>query len=98
MFTPEFDLFMAVLLGVLAVVFFMGKGRGILDAFSGKYKDKRRDPVEERKYQMAVGIFLVVLGVTELLMAFIQHPVMGIVCVVISVADLGYIMIYVRKH
>ena len=46
MFTPEFDLFMAVLLGVLAVVFFMGKGRGILDAFSGKYKDKRRDPVE----------------------------------------------------
>jgi hypothetical protein len=98
MFTPEFDLFMAVLLGVLAVVFFMGKGRGILDAFSGKYKDKKRDPVEERKYQTAVGVFLVILGVTELLMAFIQQPFMGIVCVVISIADLVFIMMYVRKH
>ncbi|MST81835.1 DUF3784 domain-containing protein [Bilifractor porci] len=98
MFTPEFDLFMAVLLGVLAVVFFMGKGRGILDAFSGKYKDKKRDPVEERKYQTAIGIFLVVLGVAELLMAFIRHPYMGIVSVAISVADLIYIMIYIRKH
>lgn len=98
MFTPEFDLMMAVILGVLALVFFMGKGRGILDAFAGKYKDKKRDPVDERKYQLAIGIFLLILGVTELFMAFIQQPFMGFVCIAVSVADLVYIMIYVKKH
>ena len=98
MFSPEFDLFMAVILGGLAVVFFMGKGRGVLDAFSGKFKEKRRDPLEEKKYQMVIGIFLSVLGVTELFMAFIQKPVMGIVCIVVTVADLIFVMSYVRKH
>ena len=41
MFGMGFDLFIAAVCIVLAVVFFMGKGQGILNAFSARGQQKK---------------------------------------------------------
>lgn len=97
MFTPEFDWTLAAIFGVLAIIFFMGKGQGILDAFSGKYKQKKMNPEQNRKYQFGVGIFLLALGIDEVFMALFPGVAMGIISIIVSIAALIGIIVYVRK-
>lgn len=92
------DWFLAILCLVLSVFFFIGKGQAILDAFSGKnYKKKKMNPEQNRKYQTATGIFLLILGVDEIFMALIPSTTMGIISIFVSIAALVGMIIYIRK-
>ena len=98
MFNSTFDWFLAGILFLLAIVFFAGKGQGILDALSGKYRDKRKLSPENRlRYQRAVGVFLIILSAVEVFMALIETPIMGIISIVVTVADMIGIVIYLRR-
>ena len=92
------DWFLAILCLVLSVFFFIGKGQAILDAFSGKnYKKKKMNPEQNRKYQTATGIFLLILGVDEIFMALIPSTTMGLISIFVSIAALVGMIIYIRK-
>ncbi len=97
MFSSTFDWFMAIVFIILAVIFFMGKGQGILDAFSGKYKPKKMEPEQNLKYQRATGIFLLVLGIDEIFMALFPGQLMGVISIIVSVISLIGIIVYIRK-
>lgn len=98
MFSPMFDAVLAAILGVLAIVFFMGKGEGILNAFSGKYAtEKKRTPEQERKYERAAGFFLLALCIGEIFMAIFETSWMGIISIIIAATGLILMMIYTRK-
>jgi len=92
------DWFLAVLCLVLAALFFLGKGQGILDAFSGRnYSKKKWDEQQKRKFQKATGIFLLVLGVDEVFMALIPTSTMGLISIFVSIGALVGMIIYFRK-
>ncbi|MCC6094357.1 MAG: DUF3784 domain-containing protein [Eubacterium sp.] len=98
MFTSTFDWFLAGIFFLLAIVFFAGKGQGILDAFSGKYREKKKlSPENQLRYQRAVGVFLIVLSAVEVFMALLENQIMGIISIVVTVVDLIAIITYVRK-
>ncbi|MDO4622812.1 MAG: hypothetical protein Q4B22_07645 [Eubacteriales bacterium] len=98
MFSPAFDWTLAIILFALAVVFFMGKGQGILELFGGKTNPAKKLKGEKsKKYQRAVAVFLVALGISEVGMATIHHPIMGMVSIGISVAALVGICVYLKK-
>lgn len=98
MFSKEFDWTMAVLLAVLAIVFFLGKGEPVLNLFSGKYARKNdREPEKERKYQNAIGFFMLALCAGEVLLALTEVWYMGLVMVGIDVVSLIALMVYIRK-
>lgn len=97
MFSPAFDWTLAAIFGVLAVVFFLGHGQGVLDAFSGKYKQKKMSPEQNLKYQRGVGVFLLVLAVSEVFMAAFPGFVMGVISIIIAVVALIGIVVYIRK-
>ena len=61
MFSPTFDWVFAAILAVLAVVFFMGKGAGVLRAFSGRDNEmmvKKKTEAGGRT-PLSTGIWLV---------------------------------------
>ena len=98
MFGMGFDLFIAAVCVVLAVIFFLGKGKGILDAFSVREQQKKRPPEEQKKYEFGFGIFCVVLAAGELLMAFSQTSVWtSVAALAIGLGDLIFIGWYIRK-
>ena len=89
MFSTSFDIFLTIILSVLAVVFLLGKGRGIMDAFGGKNQvKKKRSPEEERWYQRAIGLFIIPLAIVEAISIFVPSSAMGIVQVAVVVVDL----------
>ena len=95
MFGTTLDIFLSVILSVLAVVFLMGKGKGILELFGGKAQmAKKRSKEEERAYQRAIGIFMIPLAVTEIISCFVQVPVMGLILAAVAIVDL---IIFARK-
>ena len=101
MFSDEFSMVIGVICFVLAIVFFMGKGGGVLSAFEGKNapKKKKKSKEEERKYQMAFGIFCLVLALGELLTIILSDSFyVGILIIGIVVADLVWIVLYLRKN
>ena len=102
MFSPTFDFIVAAILTGLAFVFFMGKGSGILKAFEGKrptdFSKRKKTPEEERKYQRAIGVFLLVLAASELLLALFPGGKMGLVSAGIGVASLFVIAWYMKKN
>ena len=104
MFSPTFDWVFAAILAVLAVVFFMGKGAGVLRAFSGRDNDmlvkKKRTPEEELRYQRAFGWCLLIMAASEVMMAilapyFFWVPIASIVIIVV---DLVALVRYLRKN
>ena len=94
MFGTTLDIFLTIILSILAVVFLMGKGRGILEMFGGKNQMKKRSKEEDRAYQKAIGIFMIPLAVTELISIFVQVPIMGLVLAAVAIVDL---VIFARK-
>ena len=98
MFGMGFDLFIAAVCVVLAVIFFIGKGKGILDAFSVREQQKKRPPEEQKKYEFGFGIFCIVMAAGEFLMAFVDYSWVPLAAVVIAEADLIFIGWYSSNH
>ena len=98
MFGKGFDYFVAAVCLVLAVVFLMGKGRGILDGFGGAQKQRKRTPEEERKYEFGYAIFCLIMAGGQLLVGFVDAPWTGIAGLVIAIADLVFIGWYASTH
>ncbi len=102
MFSPMLDGVLAAIMAVLAVIFFLGKGEGILSAFAGKNgpQRKKRSPQEERRYQKAVGFFLVVLTLCEIMMAIFgnTYVIVSFITIGAVIADLILLVIYLKKN
>ena len=49
MFGGTLDVFLSIIFTLLAVVFFMGKGKGILELFGGKHEMQRKRSKEEQR-------------------------------------------------
>lgn len=99
MFGMGFDLVLSGILLVLVVVFLMGKGEGILRAFSGS-NYKKRDRETQLRLERSCAVFCAVLMAAELAMAFLQNvwrPV-GIVYIVVILADMVIFSFYFKKN
>ena len=89
MFGGTLDVFLAIIFSLLAVVFFMGKGKGILELFGGKHEmQKKRSKEEQREYERLIGIFMVPLAIVEIISLFVHHQMMGLVVAAVAVVDL----------
>ena len=102
MFSDEFSMVIGAICLILAIVFFLGKGAGIISAFDGKNAParKKKSPEDERKYQKGFGIFCLVLAIGELLNIVLplDETIVGILCIAIVVVDVVFIVIYLRKY
>ena len=103
MFTTTYDWIFALICGVLAVVFFLGKGQGVLRAFMSRDqrgKKSKRTPEEENAYQRAIGIFLLVLAACSVLMATLGSKYAWVSWIEIAVVVIGLIVIvkYLKKN
>ncbi len=103
MFTQTYDWIFALICGVLAVVFFLGKGQGVMRAFTSREqrnKKSKRTPEQELKYQRAIGVFLLVLAACSVLMATLGAVYIWISWIEIAVVVVGLIVIvkYLRKN
>ena len=98
MFGKDFDIIVTIILVILAVVFFMGKGGPVLRAFGTKGEQNKRTAEEEKAYQRMIGIFLLPLAIGEAICAFVQSPIAGIIMIVISVADLIIFGLMMRRR
>ena len=103
MFSPTFDWVFAGIMGVLAVIFFAGKGNGILRAFSGKdtmAQKKKRTPEQEMRYQRAIAWFLLAIGLREVLMAVLGFTYRWVPIVTMGIVILSMILliIYLKKN
>lgn len=102
MFGQEFSTVLAIILGALTVAFFMGKGSGIMDLFQGRNAPprKKRSPEDELKYQRAIGVFCLILTISEVINALVgyAYPFFGIITIIIVVADMVFIVMYIRKN
>lgn len=101
MFSAEWSIIIGSVCAVLAVIFFMGKGAGIISAFEGKNapKKKKKSPEDERRYQRAFGIFCVIIGGMEFLsLALPQSTAIGIIYIVAVVGALIWVTVYLKKN
>ncbi len=102
MLSPEFSMAVGFICIVLAIVFFLGKGAGVISAFDGKNapKRKKKSPEDERRYQRAFGIFCLVLACGEFLNVFFtEHSrIVGIASIIIVIIDLVWVIIYLKKN
>ncbi|HIV24980.1 MAG TPA: DUF3784 domain-containing protein [Candidatus Scatomonas pullistercoris] len=103
MFGPTYDWIFALICGVLAVVFFLGKGQAVLRAFTSRdQRDKKskRTPEEELRYQRAIAMFLLMLTVTSVLMATLGTIYAWVSWVQIAAVIIGLIVVvkYLRKN
>jgi hypothetical protein len=98
MFTRELDMILAAALFILAVVFFMEKGEGVLDAFqaNGNWK-KGLDKEQIRKYQRGCAVFCLALGLVELLMILFPGAVTGFVSVAAAIVAIIGLILYIKK-
>ncbi|MBO5521208.1 MAG: DUF3784 domain-containing protein [Eubacterium sp.] len=89
MFGGTLDVFLAIIFSLLAVVFFMGKGKGILELFGGKHEmQRKRSKEEQREYERLIGIFMVPLAIVEIISLFVHHEIMGLIVAAVAVVDL----------
>ena len=102
MFSPILDGVLAAIMAVLALIFFLGQGEGILTAFSSKNapQRKKRTPQEEKRYQKAVGFFLVVLALCEVMMAIFgnTYVIVSFITIGAVIADLIVLVMYLKKN
>ena len=101
--SPIVSWVLAAVAGVLAIVFLAGKGKGVLELFGttkDKMSGKKRTPEQERRYQRAIGLFLVVLAVCEVIMALFaqQTAWVALLLVGIDVVALVCLGLYISKN
>lgn len=91
MFGGTLDVFLSIIFTLLAVVFFMGKGKGILELFGGKHEmQRKRSKEEQREYERLIGIFMVPLAIVEIISLFVHHEIMGLIVAAVAVVDLFF--------
>ncbi len=102
MFSDGFSICIGAICLVLAVVFFMTKGAGVIKAFENKNapKKKKKSPEDEKRYKRAFGIFCLIMALAEFSSVILplDDVVVGIVSIVVVVLDLIFIVIYLRKN
>ena len=102
MFSDEFGIVIGAICLILAIVFFLGKGAGVISLFDGRNSParKKKSPEDERRYQRAFGIFCLILALIELANFILPADdfVKGIIGIVAVVADLIFIVVYLRKN
>ena len=101
MFSVEFSLVFGTILAILTVLFFLGKGKVVMDPFDGnRNQRKKRNKEEERRFQRAIGIFCLILTINEFLMAAVgyTYPAYNIIGIIIVVADFIFVAVYLKKN
>ncbi len=102
MLLDELGLIIGVICLVLSIVFFLGKGEGIISAFESRNAPikKKKSPEDERRYQRAFGVFCIVIAISEFSDLFlpIDDGLRGIISIVVVVLDFIFITVYLRKN
>ena len=89
MFGGSFDVVLVIILCSLALIFFMGRGKGVLELFGGRREmQKKRTKEEQRAYERMIGFFILPLAIVEIISLFVHHHMMGLVVAVVAVIDL----------
>lgn len=95
MFGGTFDVLLTIVFSALAVVFFMGKGKGVLEMFGGRTEmQKKRSKEDQRAYERMIGFFMLPLAIVEFISLFVHHEMMGLVVAGVAVVDL---IIFAKK-
>ncbi len=102
MLSEEFGMVIGAICLVLAIVFFVGKGGGVLRAFEGRNAPakKEKSPEDERRYQRAFGVFCLVIAACEMVPIIlpVDQGVWGLATIVVIVLDLVFITLYLKKN
>lgn len=101
MLGQTFDTILAVGLGVLAAVLLLGKGEKVLKLLNGgrMIENKKRTEEEKLRYSRAMGVFVGVLALAELILAlFPNNNLVLMINIGIVVVDLIAIGTYTKKY
>ena len=91
MLGQTFDTILAVGLGILAAVLLLGKGEKVLKLLNGgrMVENKKRTEEEKLRYSRAMGVFVGVLALAELILAlFPNNSLVLMINIAIVVVDL----------
>lgn len=85
-----FDWVLAAVLATISVILLLGKGDFILKAVNGgRRKEKRWGEKEKKKYSRAMGVFVGVLAIDEVIIAlYSENQWVMLLCLVIAVCAL----------
>ena len=85
-----FDWVLAAVLATISVILLLGKGEFILKAINGgRRKEKRCGDKEKKRYSRAMGVFVGVLAIDEVIIAlYSDNQWMMLVCLLIAVGAL----------
>lgn len=92
-----FDLGMSILLILCSILFFLGLGDSLLGFFSGNANQKKRSADGEKKFQRAVGVLLLFLGILQGLLYFFSQAWIPIVCLVGAIVGITIFILYYRR-
>lgn len=101
MLGQTFDTILAVGLGILAAVLLWGKGEKVLKLLNGgrMIENKKRTEEEKLRYSRAMGVFVGVLALAELILAlFPNNNLVLMINIGIVVADLVAIGTFTKKY
>ena len=95
-----FGLVLFIIVLVLAIVFFAGKGEGVLYAFDRTREPSNRSEEEERKYQRVIAFFLLGLAGSDLFMTVLGriNRIFTIVGIGLIILDIVIYGVYMKKH
>ena len=101
MLGQTFDTILAVGLGILAAVLLLGKGEKVLKLLNGgrMVENKKRTEEEKLRYSRAMGVFVGVLALAELILAlFPNNNLVLMINIGIVVVDLIAIGTFTKKY
>lgn len=101
MLGQTFDTILAVGLGILAAVLLLGKGEKVLKLLNGgrMVENKKRTEEEKLRYSRAMGVFVGVLALAELILAlFPNNNLVLMINIGIVVVDLVAIGTFTKKY
>lgn len=95
-----FDWVLAAVLATISVILLLGKGEFILKAVNGgRRKEKRWGEKEKKRYSRAMGVFVAVLAVDEVIIAlYAKNQWVMLLCLAIAVAALAGMGMYSRNY
>ena len=96
------DWFLAIMLAVVSVTFFLGKGDGLLQMFDGKRGNNRKNWSEEKvlKYKRALAVFTGCLAIAEFLLALLAavYPAVVWGVLALGIGASVWMIVYCRKN
>lgn len=101
MLGQTFDTILAVGLGILAAVLLLGKGEKVLKLLNGgrMVENKKRTEEEKLRYSRAMGVFVGVLALAELILAlFPNNNLVLMINIGIVIVDLVAIGTFTKKY